>query len=114
MWAKVSAQALTVPFMSSIDTADLFAYFYSIELSSGNPSRGLSLFERDCENCHAFGTAQGKKTDLLGRGTPQTAVDYATAVRNHESAGTLPKLMESEIRDLTANLNQRLVTRIGR
>jgi mono/diheme cytochrome c family protein len=104
MWAKLSAEARVVPLMNSIDTADLFAYFYSLELSSGNPSRGLNLFERDCENCHTFGAAQPKKVDLLSRRAPKTAAAYTASIRNHKAAGTLPKLMENEIRDLTSYL----------
>jgi mono/diheme cytochrome c family protein len=104
MWSRLSSEVRAVPFMSSIDTADLFAYFYSLELSAGNPSRGLNLFERDCENCHTFGATQPHKTDLLSRRAPQTASGYAASIKNHKTAGTLPKLMENEIRDLTSYL----------
>jgi cytochrome c2 len=104
MWAKLTGAARTVPFMSSIDTADIFAYFYSVELGSGNPSKGLNIFERDCESCHTFGAAQAKKTDLLGRRAPQTAAGYRAAVTNHTATRKLPKLTQDQINDLTSYL----------
>jgi cytochrome c2 len=105
MWAKLKGADRAMPFMSSVDTADLFAYFYSLESRAGNPNKGLSIFERDCETCHSFGASvTAKKVDLLGKSAPRTLTGYAAAVSNHSAGAKLPKLAEFDLNDLTAYL----------
>jgi len=104
MWAKLKNVDRSMPLMSSVDTADLFAYFYSVEFRSGNPQNGLSIFERDCETCHSFGSpAAGKKIDLLDRRAPRTLSGYAAAISNH-AGPKLRKLAEHDMNDLTSYL----------
>ena len=104
MWTKLKAANRTVPFMTSTETADLFAYFYSLESGAGNPKIGLSIFERDCETCHSFGSPTTvKKIDLLGKDAPRTLKGYAAAVTNHAGFG-LPRRTEGEMKHLTSYL----------
>jgi len=104
MWAKLKEVDRSMPLMSSIDTADLFAYFYSLESRAGNPQNGLSIFERDCETCHSFGSpAAGKKIDLLDKRAPRTLSGYAAAITNH-AGSKLPKLAAHDMNDLTSYL----------
>jgi cytochrome c len=105
MWARLKGEDRTMPFMSSVDTADLFAYFYSLESRAGNPSKGLNIFERDCETCHSFGASvTGKKIDLLGKSAPRTLAGYAVAISNHSAQAKLPKLAQPDLNDLAAYL----------
>jgi mono/diheme cytochrome c family protein len=104
MWAKLKDADRGMPLMSSVDTADLFAYFYSLESRAGNPRNGLNIFERDCETCHSFGSpSTGKKIDLLDKRAPRTLSGYAAAVTNHTGA-RLRKLEEHDMNDLTSYL----------
>jgi mono/diheme cytochrome c family protein len=104
MWAKLKEANRSMPLMSSVDTADLFAYFYSLESPAANPQNGLSIFERDCETCHSFGSpAVGKKIDLLDKRGPRTLSGYAAAISNHRGVG-LRRLAERDMNDLTSYL----------
>jgi mono/diheme cytochrome c family protein len=112
MWARMKSADRAVPFMSSTDTADMFAYFYSqaTGFRPGNPNKGLSIFERDCETCHTFGTTTGSKIDLLSKRAPQTAMGYAVAISRHRplmnraAGGKLPLLTEEDMNDVVSYL----------
>ncbi len=58
MWNALDAKNLTLPLMSSTDTADLFAYFYSSLYFDvpGDAARGKAAFEnKNCAGCHSTG-----------------------------------------------------------
>ncbi len=57
MWRAQSERNIR-PMLNSTETADLFAYFFSLAyfVSPGNPARGAALFERkSCGRCHSAG-----------------------------------------------------------
>ena len=58
MWSALDAKNLTLPLMSSTETADLFAYFYSSLYfdAPGDAARGKATFEnKNCAGCHRTG-----------------------------------------------------------
>src|SRR6185503_9826829 len=76
----------------------------------GEPEQGRISFERSCEGCHSFGSAPGKKVDLLSQRAPQTVTGYIAAMWNHalimqaRSGFRFPKLGPGEMSNLIAFL----------
>jgi cytochrome c2 len=67
------------PMLDSMETADLFAYFFSLAYinAPGNPNRGASLFEeKSCGRCHAVDV--DLRITTSHRATPQTAPPIST------------------------------------
>jgi cytochrome c2 len=55
MWKAISESGNTIPSLTSLETADLFSYFYSRLYFSvpGDAVRGRAVFvDRSCSNCH--------------------------------------------------------------
>jgi mono/diheme cytochrome c family protein len=106
------------PVFTAQEMTNLIAYIDTLPasrpeaaaFSPGNPRNGLNVFERECETCHAFGSAPGRKIDLLAVPAPRTLMDYAAAMWNHAqimnrvAGARFPRLAEGEIKDLTAYL----------
>jgi cytochrome c2 len=106
------------PTLSSQDVADLMIYLRSLPVlraksssfRMGEPEQGQPVFERNCESCHSFGPAPGKKIDLLGRPVPRTVTGYIAAMWNHAplmrttATTSLPALRPGEMPDLIAFL----------
>jgi len=72
MWRTQDAQGLR-PSLDSKETADLFAYFYSLSYFSapGNPGRGAGLFEtKGCADCHEITTSSVTRSGQRFAGPP--------------------------------------------
>ena len=118
MYRSVTRPEARWPVLRTQDLIDLLAYIRSLPdarsqtaaFQPGNPEKGLAIFERECETCHAFGAAPGRKIDLLSRRAPRTLSDYAVAMWNHAprmnraAIDRFPYLAEDEMKDLTAYL----------
>src|SRR5205085_756786 len=84
MWSAQTARQIQ-PALDSRETADLFAYFYSVSYfrSPGNPAIGARLFEeKTCASCHqvTVGTVYDRSASVRGREPLQSPISTWTNV----------------------------------
>jgi cytochrome c2 len=87
MWA--AAGKTSRPILTSSDTSDLFAYFYSQLYFSipGDAARGKVVFEeKNCASCHTARSGQNSKGPLIGKWAKvNDPITWAERMWNHAS-----------------------------
>ncbi len=119
MWAEFETTGRQVPKLTSTESADLFAYFYSTLYFApkGDPARGQNLFQdRNCVSCHSEVLDQRPVKSLLGKWTDlKDPVAWAERMWNHSNemvAATSnrgiewPRFSEQDIVDLVVFLSR--------
>ena len=116
MDAAATNRGIAWPKLSEQDIVDLLMFVAKLpddqtEMASftvGEPGLGRTVFERNCEGCHSFGS-YGTKVDLLARQRPLSITGYIAAMWNHapdmrRRSGATAKLNAGEMPDLIAYL----------
>ncbi len=114
MWAAMDRSGIARPTLTEQQSADLFAYFYSLRYfeTPGDGGRGKAIFQaKGCAGCHATGHETGKEgTPVATWPVLENPVELARAMWNHapqmmpkmKARGIAwPTLTGSEMTDLT-------------
>jgi mono/diheme cytochrome c family protein len=118
MWTAMDRAGVARPNLSEQDSADLFAYFYSLRYfeSLGDGGRGKAIFRsKRCSDCHATGNEPAKEGPAVESWPAvENPVELARAMWNH-APKMMPKMRErgmewptitgSEMTDLTVYLS---------
>ncbi len=90
MWEKMRIEGVAPPKFAEKDTADLFAFLYSVRSldEPGDADRGrLLLSQKHCLDCHHLGTTGGQAgPDLLKWAGYRNPVSWMGAMWNHAPA----------------------------
>jgi cytochrome c2 len=100
MWSAMDKAGIARPNLSEQDSADLFAYFYSLRYfeSPGDGGRGKALFvSKRCTVCHATGSQPQKEgPSVEAWPSVEDPVELARAMWNH-APKMMPKMRERGI-----------------
>jgi cytochrome c2 len=118
MWAEFATEGRPVPALTSTETADLFAFFYSTLYFSpqGDAIRGRNVFEeKGCVSCHSEILDTRSRKSILDWTDLKDPIAWAERMWNHasemDSATTnrgirWPNLSEQEMVDLLIFLSK--------
>ena len=97
MWTAMDRAGVARPNLSEQDSADLFAYFYSLRYfeAPGDGGRGKAIFQaKRCAACHATGNEAAKEGPSVETWPAvENPVELARAMWNH-APKMLPKMRE--------------------
>jgi cytochrome c2 len=90
MWAEMRRRGVTPPAMSEQESADLFAYFYSLRFfeQPGDAGRGKALFtSQKCDACHGLDEPKIKGVNPVAEWTaPASPLELVETMWNHSTA----------------------------
>jgi cytochrome c2 len=117
MDAAMSNRGIRWPRLSEQDLVDLVLFLSTRggspaeepAFAIGEPELGKAVFEQSCADCHAFGSSDRSKVDLLSRSATHTVTGYAAAMWNHaptmrRRGGATPRLKAGDMANLIAYL----------